>query len=489
MSEAPPIIKVARSNTSMKGSKYVISTNISDIYSGDVFIKLLASQFTNTNLVPKETTEINLIDKGIEIILPDDIKSTNEDSAISQIDLVKIEGQLPKTIPKRGEVTSNKLSTPLSTSHTYQKIRVQAAILTSYLQNINAPRSTSIENKVEAALASEGLEGQPRGPKAQTASEVFVETEPKQRTTHDPVELAKKFTVQTNGDETKQAKLTAADSAIPSKPDAILGASNENSRSMPPASAPPKAVTQQPPAPVSVSSLLQSGRLKNIAQATVDAPKQNAPEEPRSTALLGEQTRPKTTAYALVHEMKAATPAVNSMSFPLVARQEVDSRSTDILDLGLQFETSARPAQGTQNTAVPTSIQHFHQDARQIANQLAAQFPKQRDNTTVIRLNPNELGYVRMAMRNIDGVMSMTILAERPETAEIMRRNISDLEQEFQSLGFENLSFEFDDNSPQRDSPAAQDILQDIEKIDHQLSINPENTTYATADGRLNLRL
>jgi hypothetical protein len=475
MSEAPPIIKVARSNTSMKGSKYVISTNISDIYSGDVFIKLLASQFTNTNLVPKETTEINLIDKGIEIVLPDDIKSTNEDSAISQIDLVKIEGQQAKHSIEH-------------LSH-LSKIRVQAAILTSYLQNINAPRSTSIENKVEAALASEGLEGQPRGPKAQTASEVFVETEPKQRTTHDPVELAKKFTVQTNGDETKQAKLTAADSAIPSKPDAILGASNENSRSMPPASAPPKAVTQQPPAPVSVSSLLQSGRLKNIAQATVDAPKQNAPEEPRSTALLGEQTRPKTTAYALVHEMKAATPAVNSMSFPLVARQEVDSRSTDILDLGLQFETSARPAQGTQSTAVPTSIQHFHQDARQIANQLAAQFPKQRDNTTVIRLNPNELGYVRMAMRNIDGVMSMTILAERPETAEIMRRNISDLEQEFQSLGFENLSFEFDDNSPQRDSPAAQDILQDIEKIDHQLSINPENTTYATADGRLNLRL
>jgi hypothetical protein len=96
MSEAPPIIKVARSNTSMKGSKYVISTNISDIYSGDVFIKLLASQLTNTNLVPKETTEINLIDKGIEIILPDDIKSTNEDSAISQIDLVKIEGQQAK---------------------------------------------------------------------------------------------------------------------------------------------------------------------------------------------------------------------------------------------------------------------------------------------------------------------------------------------------------------------------------------------------------
>ena len=258
---------------------------------------------------------------------------------------------------------------------------------------------------------------------------------------------------------------------------------------MPPVSAPPKAVTQQPPAPVSASSPLQSGRLKDIAQATIDAPKQNAPEEPRSTALLGEQTRPKTTAYALVHEMKAATPAVNSMSFPLVARQEVDSRSTDILDLGLQFETSARPAQGTQSTAVPTSIQHFHQDARQIANQLAAQFPKQRDNTTVIRLNPNELGYVRMTMRNIDGVMSMTILAERPETAEIMRRNISDLEQEFQSLGFENLSFEFDDNSPQRDSPAAQDILQDVEQIDHQLSINPENTPYSTADGRLNLRL
>ena len=94
-----------------------------------------------------------------------------------------------------------------------------------------------------------------------------------------------------------------------------------------------------------------------------------------------------------------------------------------------------------------------------------------------------------MTMRNIDGVMSMTILAERPETAEIMRRNISDLEQEFQSLGFENLSFEFDDNSPQRDSPAAQDILQDVEQIDHQLSINPENTPYSTADGRLNLRL
>lgn len=63
--------------------------------------------------------------------------------------------------------------------------------------------------------------------------------------------------------------------------------------------------------------------------------------------------------------------------------------------------------------------------------------------TTEISLNPRELGQVTLSLQMIDGSMVVLIATERPETADLMRRHIDTLAQEFRSLGYQDASFTF----------------------------------------------
>lgn len=159
--------------------------------------------------------------------------------------------------------------------------------------------------------------------------------------------------------------------------------------------------------------------------------------------------------------MAQITPNPNTIVAPAIkmspnmALLDLKGRPTDIRNLTevmTAAETSLRQATSSQAPQLQPTQAQASQDARHIAQQLAAQLSKQSDGTTVIRLNPDELGPVRMSLRNTDGIMALTILAERPETAEIMRRNIGELAQEFNALGYTNLSFDFGDGGAAADS-------------------------------------
>ncbi|MCF2871620.1 flagellar hook-length control protein FliK [Octadecabacter sp. G9-8] len=83
----------------------------------------------------------------------------------------------------------------------------------------------------------------------------------------------------------------------------------------------------------------------------------------------------------------------------------------------------------------------------QIAQQVATATIQAKAGVTEIALNPEELGRVRMALTTTEGGVSVSITTERPETAELMRRNIEMLAREFRDLGYESVSFTFDDPS------------------------------------------
>jgi hypothetical protein len=84
----------------------------------------------------------------------------------------------------------------------------------------------------------------------------------------------------------------------------------------------------------------------------------------------------------------------------------------------------------------------------------------------------------------------MTILAERPETTEIMRRNIGELAQEFQALGYTNLQFDFGGGEAERNNfgdpqQLHQDTMSDTVETDQSRPRHPHDTP----DGRLDLHL
>ena len=91
----------------------------------------------------------------------------------------------------------------------------------------------------------------------------------------------------------------------------------------------------------------------------------------------------------------------------------------------------------------------------------AARFPGQPVEVT---LSPEELGKVRMTLTTTDGGLTLSLVADRPETLALMRRHIDQLAQDFRDLGFQNLSFSFaQGRDPGRGSAAA--VLTDAEMI------------------------
>ncbi|MBB5722299.1 flagellar hook-length control protein FliK [Loktanella ponticola] len=185
-----------------------------------------------------------------------------------------------------------------------------------------------------------------------------------------------------------------------------------------------------------------------------------------------------------------STQIAGGLQPPLTPPQSGSRREgKELLEFAVAGEPSTRQSVST-TSPVQITPSHVQSEARQIAQQLAVQFSKQSDGTTVIRLNPEGLGHVRMTLGTTDGVMTMIVVAERPETADIMRRNMNELAQEFQSLGYDSLNFEFGGSAtPEQDAAnvsgtRAEGEFEDPEQPDHR-----QNAPQDTAIGRLNLRL
>lgn len=94
--------------------------------------------------------------------------------------------------------------------------------------------------------------------------------------------------------------------------------------------------------------------------------------------------------------------------------------------------------------------------AGEIGRQLAASLTDLSGRPVEVTLAPEELGRITMTISSSDGGLTLTLVAERPETLELMRRNIDQLAQEFRDLGFGALNFAFShDGQPSHDTRAS----------------------------------
>ncbi|PIE12419.1 MAG: hypothetical protein CSA70_09720 [Rhodobacterales bacterium] len=78
-----------------------------------------------------------------------------------------------------------------------------------------------------------------------------------------------------------------------------------------------------------------------------------------------------------------------------------------------------------------------------IAAQIADALGQTRTGQVELRLNPEELGQVRISLSPSEGAITMSIQAERAETLDLMRRHIAELTMEFEALGYDTITFEF----------------------------------------------
>lgn len=79
------------------------------------------------------------------------------------------------------------------------------------------------------------------------------------------------------------------------------------------------------------------------------------------------------------------------------------------------------------------------------------------DRPMELVLSPAELGRVRISMMGGDGAMTVHVMADRPETLDLMRRHIDILAQEFHDIGYGTAEFAFGQNAADRGNPQDSD--------------------------------
>jgi hypothetical protein len=100
-------------------------------------------------------------------------------------------------------------------------------------------------------------------------------------------------------------------------------------------------------------------------------------------------------------------------------------------------------------TAVP------HPEA--VAGQVAIAIEQASGRRVEIRLDPPELGRVQIELRQVDGGLQAVVLAQRPETHELLRRHADLLIRDLVDAGFNAVTLDFAQGgeAPPQDRPRA----------------------------------
>ena len=104
-------------------------------------------------------------------------------------------------------------------------------------------------------------------------------------------------------------------------------------------------------------------------------------------------------------------------------------------------ELSVTPANATAEILPPIQPRIDH--APRVIQVIAEAARALQDRPVEVTLNPEELGRVRLTLRSVDGSMSVSVAVERPETLDLLRRNIDMLASQLRELGYKDLSFSF----------------------------------------------
>lgn len=165
----------------------------------------------------------------------------------------------------------------------------------------------------------------------------------------------------------------------------------------------------------------------------------------------------ETSARDFVLRATAEVPAKTIVPAPSEATGVQDSAlpPADAISIALSEEAAAV----STATDAPTSPRAEHRAAlvfqtlpQGLGQRLAETIAQLPDRPVEVTLSPEELGRVRMSLSTHDGTLTMSVTADRPETLDLLRRNIDQLAQDFRELGFRDLSFSFGDR-PARQSP------------------------------------
>lgn len=112
---------------------------------------------------------------------------------------------------------------------------------------------------------------------------------------------------------------------------------------------------------------------------------------------------------------------------------------------------------------------------------------------TELMLNPAELGRVKISLNSNEGAVMVHVVADRPETLDLMRRHAEMLAQEFHSIGYGQAQFSFSHNGARDGTPARPDSAtpgpQDLPDAASPNAIHGATTPALLISDRVDIRI
>jgi hypothetical protein len=261
-----------------------------------------------------------------------------------------------------------------------------------------------------------------------------------------------------DGAATPTAKAAAGhvDAAVATLPRAELDIEAADLRGTPATSG-----SEKPPSPATGpvgpgAGLRPSGRgdgapTGDAMTAQMAEPKAARPDEGDPRAPSGDRTAPlhsassgtPTPAAGLAVPPPGGTPE----PAPAIILAEAEGRATD----PTAPLSAAQAGSGTGSTPAASPAPPPATPAS-LAPQLAVAAHRLPDGPVELRLDPPELGRVTLTLVPAEAGLHVSVLAERGETLDLLRRSIGLLEQELRDLGYANTGFSFgeDRRTPER---------------------------------------
>jgi flagellar hook-length control protein FliK len=197
---------------------------------------------------------------------------------------------------------------------------------------------------------------------------------------------------------------------------------------------------KQPTAPTSAfASLLPNQKAgANAAQTAAvltenaDLALQNAAASGQSTAhAAAKATAQEVSALQMATTAQAAaTPGSETADEPLRPKLEVTSTSPTPTPSGIGPGTTVNTAQVSEASARSAEATPIQQIAERVQVTL-----DQGENSATIRLQPEELGSVRIRLQVQDGQLHLSIHAEKAQTSRLLDQQLGDLRQTLESGG------------------------------------------------------
>jgi flagellar hook-length control protein FliK len=159
-------------------------------------------------------------------------------------------------------------------------------------------------------------------------------------------------------------------------------------------------------------------------------------------------------ARAIMEQVQAGIQPVTSKK----AENNALSSGESVLPAALEESSlTSRAVMSTQEAASQARLLNSAPNPAYVVRQIAEAANKASDKNMIeLTMDPPELGKVRMSMAESGGVMAVTISADSQATTELMRRHMDLLRKDFMEMGYQDVSFSFEQGGSDGSSQQAQ---------------------------------